>query len=179
RLPGSQTLAGFVHQLPIHGDDEPNFLSNRNELNRWNDALRTLPPRQGLEARDLASLQRDDGLVVNTKFPLVEGFAQVRLQLQPLYRSRMHGCVRHFAMGLSRALGTVHSYIRVSHQILGLDVRAGAGSNSDARRNYYLLLVYHKGVRQFSLHSFRNAHCFNGISYIVQKDGEFTTAESG
>ena len=43
-------LAGFAQQLPIHGDDEPNFLSNRDELNRWKYALRTLPPRQRLES---------------------------------------------------------------------------------------------------------------------------------
>ena len=36
-----------------------------------------------------------------------------------------------------------------------------------------------KGDRQFRLHSFRNAHGFNGISDVVQKDREFITTESG
>src|SRR5262245_30222505 len=93
-----------------------------------------LPANQGLEAGELAILQRNDRLIVNAELFALERAPQVVFDLQHINGARVHSFVKHFIASFALRLGTIHRRISVAEHVLGMIVTGRAESNSDARR---------------------------------------------
>ncbi len=110
---------GFVEHPVADIDDEIALLGDGDKLGRGDQcAPRRLPADQRLDADDVAAIHQMLGLIVERQLLLVEGIAQLVVDVQAAIRLLLHGGVKEAASLATGRLGLIHGGIRLLEQII-------------------------------------------------------------
>ena len=133
---------GVAHAPPIHRDDEPRPLRNRQEFSGGHLSLLRVPPAdQRLEPLDPSRGEIHDRLVGGPQLASPDSRPQVSLQAQGAQRRGVHlGLEQHVTPAPLAARGLQRD-ARVAQELLGSAVTRGADGDPDARRDGGLLLL--------------------------------------
>jgi hypothetical protein len=109
------------------------------------EAGRGLPAKKGLEARDSARIQRDDGLVMEPQIVLLQRPPEVVVYLHEPRGPAVHLLVEDHMARPAEALCLVHGDVGVSQNVLRPLAGRGVQGYADARRGEDLVRAEPEG----------------------------------
>ncbi len=136
-----------------------------------------LPAGQRLEARDLAALQRHDGLVVDRELAGVDGAPQLAVERELRHRARVHAPVEERALSHPQRLGAIGGGIRVAKQVLGAQALLAAEGHPHRRRGVDLAVGHAEGLLQRALEPLAGAHRGPGVVDALEEHAELVAAQ--
>jgi hypothetical protein len=133
----------------------------------------------GLGAHDLARGQVEGGLVVQEQLALVQGPAQVGLQLDPGHQLGVHLRVVAGKAALAGRLGPVHGQVGVAQLVGAVDVAVHAGDAHAAAPHVQLAAVDHERLAEALQDPLGHLGHVDVVAGVLDEHGELVPAEAG
>src|SRR4051794_36439231 len=92
-----------------------------------------LPPEKRFESGHTPRAKRDERLIVQPEFSLLNRPAQIGLELESYQRIGVHRAIEHLVSRAPRGLCAIHRHVRAPQQLLWLFLRHRAGDDAHAR----------------------------------------------
>src|SRR6185369_2979823 len=113
-----QLVASIPQYAQTDRQDQSGLFCKWNKVVRRNDpAFRMLPAHERFEAMQLATRERDDGLVINTQLVLFERTPQVALEAQERDGACVHRGIKDLAARFATIFRPIHRRICVTNDV--------------------------------------------------------------
>ena len=176
-LPKCDLIASRMKYLDSHRDDKTRIFADRNELiGRNQSAGRMVPSDKGLKPDKIGAFEADDRLVKQFKLLPLDRVSEVGFELHPGNRPNVHLLIEDHVV-LVVVLGIVHRDVRVSQEILGLDITRIAKRDTDLDVRKDLTALDSVGLCDAFVETVGEGQCFVAKQQITQNDPEFISAE--
>ncbi len=138
------------------------------------------PARQRFEALERAAGQIDDRLIEHLEFALLQGPAQIALQLHQQDHLIVHGRIeQHVRLVLAARLGLIQGDIGVAQQVFRPLAVAVIQGDADAGRGVNFVTADVKGFGQALMEALGAEHGVARLAQFGQEDQEFIPAHAG
>ena len=178
-LPALRPAARLLQHPLADRHDEAGLFGDGDEHQwRHDPVARPLPAGERLELVDGARFQVDHGLEIHPQLVAVQRMPQVRLDLQPLDRARLHAGVEHRVAGAPVRLGAVQRQIRVAqHGFRSIRERA-AERDADAGAHKHFAPVEHHWQAQRLGDPLGDFLCLAFVDDVLDEHGELVATKS-
>ena len=137
-----------------------------------------VPPDEGFESDQLVALQINDGLIEEDKLLVVQGPAQIRLELQPVEDVRVHLGIEDLVARAAPRLCLVHGDVRIAQHLFRPLVALGAHGDPDAYRREHLVTLDLEGLRKLVMDALGDIDSVLQFPDIIQEHGELISAKA-
>ena len=138
-----------------------------------------IPPHQRLEPVDASGAEVDDRLIPDDEFLVLDGSAQIGVELQSGHGLLVHSLVEHLVPRFPGGLGVIHCGVGVAEQVVGCVVLELVERDPDAGAGEYLAAAELERCGQLGLQAFGDEAGISARLDAVQQDHELVAADAG
>ncbi|MNG96512.1 hypothetical protein D3C79_555820 [compost metagenome] len=173
-------VACLAQYPATQGDDDIALFGERNEGVRPQQAfLWMLPAQQGFDRDDTQVAQAIARLVVQDEFLILQGAAQVVLQLSAVLDLLVHFGGKVAPGVLAIGLGLVQTDVGAADQLTGIVALAASLGDANAGADAQLLAGEFDGLLQQVDQACAEAVYFAAVVHAVQHQDEFVISQAG
>ena len=178
-LPFTNLPAAFLKNPFADRHDGSGSFGHRDKIRRRDQAESwMLPSQECFKPRNLAGLQRDDGLILQHQLVALNGVAQIALNLRLPLQAYARSTIKNLIAILAQLLCSVHCHVRVTQQFISIHIFVGAQRDADTCCNRQ---VSPRQVERFFELFHQPLHGRKGVVHVVEvikQDRKFVATQT-